>query len=597
MTGLILALTTALLPYPQQYDEIRGFLRLKSAAEEAATVCMVDSIPGAGSHQDEAYQLTVSRKGIEIKAVTPMGELRAKQTLRQLESQGHRRTKVKCCSITDWAAFPYRGFLQDIGRSYLSIDEIKNEIGALSAFKMNVFHWHLTENQAWRLESRKYPELNAPENMTRFPGKYYSVEEVRDVLSFAASVGVDVIPEIDMPGHSAAFVRTFGVDMQSKEGMEILKDLISEAAETFKGCRYFHIGTDEVRISNPSFAHEMAQFVKGLGFKVASWMPGSDYDPQDIDLLQLWSYRGKAQPGILAVDSKLHYLNHFDPFADVMIMHGFKPCGLDETDGQTVGSEVAIWHDQFVSTEDRMVRENILYPAAMTIAERTWRGGEAGPFDEFEERMLHYINSDLKGFPVTYVRQNNVHWGITEAFPNEGDLTAVFPPETEDPSAYQAGTATGAGVYLRHVWGGICPQFFEDPQPNSTVYAWTWVWSPKSQDAGILMQFQIYSRSEKNAHPEQGKWDYRGSRAWLNDEEILPPVWEDDNENLTGRAPVQTRLKRGWNKVLLKLPVGEFSTPEVRLVSWMYDFVLTTPEGTEALPGLIYSPDKSKRGL
>ena len=103
--------------------------------------------------------------------------------------------------------------------------------------------------------------------------------------------------------------------------------------------------------------------------------------------------------------------------------------------------------------------------------------------------------------------------------------------------------------------------------------------------------------------PMQGKWDYKESRIWVNDQEITPPVWTAThreksneiplgNENCVGRKPTPIHLEKGWNKVLMKLPVGTFNTPKVRLVKWMFTFVCVTPDGEKAVEGLVYSPDK-----
>jgi N-acetyl-beta-hexosaminidase len=89
------------------------------------------------------------------------------QTLYQLKEEKGKKIRLKCGTITDWPAFRIRGFMQDVGRSYLSLEELKREIAILSRFKINTFHWHLTENQAWRLESKIFPMLNDSANMTR----------------------------------------------------------------------------------------------------------------------------------------------------------------------------------------------------------------------------------------------------------------------------------------------------------------------------------------------------------------------------------------------------------------------------------------------
>ena len=115
---------------------------------------LVPSIEEARLNGAEAYRLSVSNKRIKIEAVTEQGVYWAMQTLRQLERKKGKRSSVAGCEIVDWPAFRIRGFMQDVGRSYISMEELKREIEILSRFKINVFHWHLTENQAWRLESK-----------------------------------------------------------------------------------------------------------------------------------------------------------------------------------------------------------------------------------------------------------------------------------------------------------------------------------------------------------------------------------------------------------------------------------------------------------
>ena len=225
-------------------------------SSKVISVRMVQTIEGAKMNQEEAYRLVVSRKGIEVEATTEKGVCWALQTLRQLEDK---KGRFETCEIVDWPAFKIRGFMHDIGRSYLSVDELKKEIEILSRYKINVFHWHLTENQAWRLESKIFPMLNDSVNMTRLQGKYYTIEEAKELVAFCKQHNMLLIPEIDMPGHSAAFVRTFRHDMQSPEGTKILKLLIDEVCETFADLPYLHIGTDEVPFINKNFVPEMVE--------------------------------------------------------------------------------------------------------------------------------------------------------------------------------------------------------------------------------------------------------------------------------------------------------------------------------------------------
>lgn len=590
---------------------------------------LVPSIEEARLNGAEAYRLSVSNKRIKIEAVTEQGVYWAMQTLRQLERKKGKRSSVAGCEIVDWPAFRIRGFMQDVGRSYISMEELKREIEILSRFKINVFHWHLTENQAWRLESKIFPMLNDSVNTIRMPGKYYTLEEARDLVDFCKKHQVLLIPEIDMPGHSAAFVRAFRHDMQSPEGMKILKLLLDEVCETFD-VPYLHIGTDEVEFTNPHFVPEIVAYVRSKGKKVISWNPGWHYKPGEIDMTHLWSYRGKAQPGIPAIDSKFHYLNHFDVFGDIVALYNSRIYDQAEGSDDIAGTILALWHDRLIDNEWNLVIENGLYPNMLAIAERAWRGGGTEYFDglgtilppedteafkefaDFEKRMLWHKEHTFKGYPFAYVKQTNVKWNITDAFPNGGDMDKVFPPEQElkdiyhyNGNTYGVRQAIGAGIYLRHVWGDMVPAFYADPKENHTAYAYTWVYSPKDQEVGLWAEFQNYSRSEMDLAPLPDKWDYKGSRIWINDREILPPVWTAThkvksyevplgNENCVGRVPLAVHLNKGWNKVFLKLPIGKFKMAETRLVKWMFTAVFVTPDGERAVEGLIYSPDKQK---
>ena len=643
-----------LLPLPQEYTSTKGqfsfgkvdlhtsvlegdwtmFIQQNGGvvdgnANSKITVNIVSELGNVPLNRDEAYRLIVKSSEILIEAETERGVYWALQTLTQLVEDKGKRKVIKSCEIIDWPAFRVRGFMQDVGRSFISLDELKREVAALSRYKINVFHWHLTENQAWRLESKLFPMLTDSVNMTRFKGEYYTVEEAKELVEFCKAHHVTLIPELDMPGHSAAFIRAFRHDMQSKEGMVILKLLMDEICENLD-VPYIHIGTDEVRFTNPNFVSEMVEHIRAHGKKVISWNPGWHYKPGEIDMTHMWSYRGKAQKGIAAIDSKFHYLNHFDTFGDIIALYNSRiynsECGSEDL----AGVIMAIWNDRVILDETDNVRQNNFYPNMLAIAERAWRGGGSEYFDkkgvilsdknsvefkefaDFERRMLwHKINS-FKGYPFSYVKQTNVNWSVTDAFPNGGDLSKVFPPESNLDKSYnyegkEYGTTpvTGAGIYLRHVWGGLVPALFKEPKENHTAYAYTWVYSPKAQKVGMWIEFQNYGRSEMDLPPLAGTWDYKGSKIWLNDQEILPPTWSAkhtqrsneialENENCVVRDPIAVDLKKGWNKVFLKLPVGKFSTPQVRLVKWMFTTVFVTLDGESEVDGLIYSPNKSR---
>ena len=591
---------SSLLPLPQKYQ----FNGKKSSGELTVEEKYVSQIEGA-KFQEEAYHLSITRKGILLEATTPKGMYWGRQTLEQLKYTKNKKAWVPQCDITDWPAFRIRGFMHDVGRSYIPVEELKREISLLSRYKINVFHWHLTENQAWRLECKKYPQLNAPENMEREKGKFYTLDEARQLVEFCKQHQVLLIPEIDMPGHSAAFERTFKTDMQSEKGTQILKDIIDEVCATFD-VPYLHIGTDEVQFTNPDFVPMMVKYIRDKGKKVISYNPGWNYKPGEIDMMQLWSYRGKAQKGIPAIDCRYHYANHFDTYADLVAMFNSRIYNQPEGSDDLAGCIVAFWNDRFIDNTPQLLAENNFYPYMLTLAERAWRGGgncyfdgkgtllwedepeQLAAFKEFEHRLLWQKKTWLKEVLFPYVCQTQSEWQITDAFPNGGDLNKVFPPEQQEDSVYQYEGKTyktrkiiGNGIYLRHVWGTLVPGFYANPQENHTAYATRWIYSPKERKAKLALEFQNYSRSESDLAPRQGTWDYKCSRAWLNGQEIMPPVWENTNtersneitlknENYMSRPAIDITLKKGWNKLMLKLPVGKFSSKETRLVKWMF---------------------------
>lgn len=594
--------------------------RLSSKGRQV-TVEIVDSIPGAFNHQlpeypDEAYSLSVGPKSIIIKALTPVGVIRATQTLMQM-AEGRKDKTLEPVSITDWPAFKLRGFMHDVGRSYITPDELVKEIELFGRFKINTFHWHLTENQAWRFAVDAYPQLTSTESMTRYPGKFYTREDIKRVTDAAAKYGVTVIPEVDMPGHSAAFERAMGFEMQTPQGKEVLKKVLEELAEAFPQSPYLHIGGDEKRITDSTFLPTMTAKVHDLGRKVVCWNPiyGVRITPADgFDMTQMWGTAGKKVSGIPNIDCRYNYTNHFDVFADPVGIYKnsiyYSPQGTPEI----AGTISCPWNDRKLPEQKEIVNQNGTIANTLASAERAWMGGgkdyienggttlplegeEFEEFADFERRLLFHKDHSLSGEPIPYVRQTDVRWMITDPVALDADSASAFANVRE---------ARGAGIYLRHTWGPIIPTFYgKDYGKGLKAYAYTYVYSPKDQDAGALIEFQNYSRSEPDVAPDNGEWDRKGSRVWLNDTELKPAPWvnagkkitnEVDlaNENFSARPPLPVRLKKGWNKVMLKLPYVD--TPGIRLNKWMFTFVLTDPDGKHALDGIIYSPTKEKIG-
>ena len=198
-----------------------------------------------------------------------------------------RRKAICPCS------FKYRGLMLDCGRNYQSVASIKDVISTLADYKMNVFHWHLTDNYGWRLESKKHPELQKKEAFSRNVGKFYTQAEFKDVLAFAKKRGVTVIPELDMPGHTLAFRKATGIDdLSCEEAKVILGELIDELCSLAPAADMpiVHLGTDEARERGEKVPQThldyWAKKVTDNGRTLMGWSPGLRLPGQSIK--QLW---------------------------------------------------------------------------------------------------------------------------------------------------------------------------------------------------------------------------------------------------------------------------------------------------------------------
>ena len=233
--------------------------------------------------EDESYSLEVAPAGAKLHAANPLGTLRGLQTFLQLVSVTANGFAARAVSIQDEPRFPWRGLMIDSSRHFIPLEVIKRNIDGLEAVKMNVFHWHLSDNQGFRVESHKLPKLQ--ENGS--DGLYYTQEEIRDVIAYARDRGVRVMPEFDMPGHSTAWfvgypelasgkgpyqiARKWGVfdpamDPTNEKTYKFLNELIGEMAKLFPD-QFFHIGGDEVNGKEWDANPNIQAFMQAHGIK------------------------------------------------------------------------------------------------------------------------------------------------------------------------------------------------------------------------------------------------------------------------------------------------------------------------------------------
>ena len=347
------------------------------------TVTLVGSIEGAydytlAGYENEAYTLEITADAINITAVTKTGVIRAAQTLTQLAEGYDGTPALEALTMTDWPAFKLRGYMHDVGRSFIEIETLKKHIDLLSRFKVNTFHWHMTENQAWRFEVKAFPQLTSSASMTRFAGKYYTQEQCRELQDYAKERGVIVIPEIDMPGHSEAFVRAMGYDMQTDNGVAALKTILEEVVAVFPDAPYIHIGADEKDITYNNFLKIMTDKVHSLGKKVVMWNPirGVTISTSTgADMTQMWSSSGKVINGLPNIDCRYNYTNHFDVFADLVGIYKSNIYYEQKGNANVAGTISAPWNDRKTPTEEDIIIQNNFYANVIASAERAWIGG------------------------------------------------------------------------------------------------------------------------------------------------------------------------------------------------------------------------------
>ena len=544
---------------------------------------------------------------VTITAHDPAGAFYAVQTLQQLLIKEGDKVYLPICTIRDWPAFGMRGFMHDTGRNFQEIASLKAQIDRLAAYKYNAFHWHLTDNPAWRPQSKLFPQLNDPKNrqVGRDPEKSYSFDEIRGLFAYAKARHVQVVPELDMPGHSAYFQPTFGFKMETEQGMAVLEKLIDEFCAEIPAadCPIIHLGSDEVHIPNPQvFMKRMSDRVRANGRQVMVWNPGLKGEPGTIE--QLWRDQGsgkiEANRVNPVVDSGGGYLNSSDALLLVQRHFFQQPCRKQEGDAMALGGILCCWPDVRVDDKRKIFLHNPVWPCALAFAEAVWCGrpdfrseylgvvqppeSEAGKsFQEFEFRLAAHRDRYFAGEPFPYVRFSQIPWRVVGPFVRAKDQPGdqAFAPEQEIRDTYQVGDKTLA---WQPAFGGLLA--FRDrnqsglavkAETNSTMYALTYIHSEKPGTIHAWIGFETPGRANRQCGgiPPAGKWCSHGSTVLVNDVQLPAPAWKqpgthqylkptwftpaneipiEDEQFYWSREPAEVPLQAGWNKILLRVP-------------------------------------------
>src|SRR6202047_2848164 len=231
--------------------------------------------------EEESYVLEVTAAGAKLTAPTPLGAMHGLQTFLQLVDVSPGGFAAPAVTIHDQPRFPWRGLMIDSARHFIPLDVIRRNIDGMEAVKMNVFHWHLSENQGFRAESKKFPKLQEMGS----DGLYYTQDEIRGLIEYARDRGLRVVPEFDMPGHSTAWFvghpelasapgpyaieRRWGIfdtafDPTSEKTYKFLDQFIGEMAKLFPD-QFFHVGGDEVNGKQWDANPKIQEFIRAHG--------------------------------------------------------------------------------------------------------------------------------------------------------------------------------------------------------------------------------------------------------------------------------------------------------------------------------------------
>jgi hexosaminidase len=393
------------LPIPLQNG--RGPVTLRVECRERAP-----EYPSLG--EDESYQLDVAASGAHLSARTPIGVLRGLETFAQLVGPGPDGFQAPAVRIEDRPRFPWRGLMLDVSRHWMPLAVIERNLDAMAAVKLNVFHWHLSDDQGFRVESKRYPKLQ----QLGSDGNFYTQAEVRQVVAYARERGIRVIPEFDMPGHTTAWFvaypelasapgpytieRKWGVfrptiDPTREETYAFLDGFFAEMAALFPD-PYFHIGGDEVeetqwkssssiqafsrahRLSNSHdlqtyFNRRVERLLKKHGKTMAGWDEVLNPDlPPDV-MIQSWrgpaALAEAAAKGHRTLLSFGYYLDHLKPAAEHYANDPLGGAAGDLTPQQAariLGGEACMW-SEYVSAE---TVDSRIWPRMAAIAERFW---------------------------------------------------------------------------------------------------------------------------------------------------------------------------------------------------------------------------------
>lgn len=424
-----------------------GISLVPGVASDSRNAKLIVQVEAAGERypklgEDESYKVEVTGDRATLTSHNVVGALRGMETVLQLVSADHSGFFLPAATIQDQPRFPWRGLMIDVSRHFQPVDVIKRNLDGMAAVKLNVLHLHLSDDQGFRVESKKYPKLQE----TGSDGLYYTQQQVRDIIEYAANRGIRVVPEFDMPGHTTAWfvgypelasapgpyqiARTFSVfdptlDPIREQTYQFLEGLLGEMSQLFPD-QFLHIGGDEnngkqwsanAQIQQFMVAHGYAntlqmqayftervtKILQKLGKRVVGWDEIINPDLASDAVIQSWrgtqNVTDTARQGHLVMWSAPYYLDHMPP-AEVMYLADPAPAngGLTPEEAKRVlGGEVCAW-SEYLSPE---IIDSRIWPRTAAAAERFWSPAEIRDVADMYRR-LDLVAIDLQQEGLTH---------------------------------------------------------------------------------------------------------------------------------------------------------------------------------------------------
>ena len=408
-----------------------GMSLKRKLADSPSPTLLIHAVHGSERVQrlseDESYELVISESGAKLTAPSPLGILHGLQTFLQLVETTANGFSVPVVTIEDRPRFAWRGLLVDVGRHFIPLDVLKRNLDGMAAVKMNVLHWHLYDNEGFRVESKRFPRLQEAGS----DGLYYTQDEIREFVAYAHDRGIRIVPEFEMPGHSRSLFAGYPelasgpgpykiepggadavMDPTQEKAYKFIDKLFEEMAKLFPD-DYFHIGGDEVNGSQWAANPKIQTFIHSHGMKtnqdlqayfnqrlqkilskhhkiMMGWDEVLHPDLPRTVVVQSWrgqeSLATAARQGYSSLLSFGYYLDLMWPASrhyTVDPMSGAAASLNPQEKSRVIGGEACMWAE-WVTPENIDSR---IWPRSAAIAERLWSSPEVQDLGSMYTRL------------------------------------------------------------------------------------------------------------------------------------------------------------------------------------------------------------------